>query len=158
MSGRDQCEALAMHPFAIGAGMRIGELMALANEGTMAIIQDSSQLGYVMIRARTVVDLHADHIGRQVLLAVVPGQPEQHVVLGVLRGGDQPVAVHASEQVSLEADGKRFVVHAKQQLVLRCGKASITLTKAGKVLIDGTYVLSRSTGANRVKGASVQLN
>ena len=55
-------------------------------------------------------------------------------------------------------DGQRLIVSAKEQLVLRCGKASITLTKAGKVLVEGTYLLSRSTGVNRVKGGSVQLN
>jgi hypothetical protein len=42
--------------------------------------------------------------------------------------------------------------------VLRCGKASITLTSAGKVLIRGTYVLSRSSGVNKIKGGSIQLN
>ena len=51
-----------------------------------------------------------------------------------------------------------MIVSAKEQLVLRCGKASITLTKAGKVLIEGSYVSSRSTGVNRVKGGSIQLN
>lgn len=51
-----------------------------------------------------------------------------------------------------------MIVSAKEQLVLRCGKASITLTKAGKVLIKGSYVLSRSSGVNRIKGGSVQLN
>jgi hypothetical protein len=52
----------------------------------------------------------------------------------------------------------RMVVSAKEQMVLQCGKASITLTKAGKVLIQGSYVSSRSTGVNRVKGGSVHLN
>ena len=47
---------------------------------------------------------------------------------------------------------------AKKQLVLRCGQASITLTEAGKVLIQGSYVSSRSSGINRVKGGSVQIN
>jgi uncharacterized protein (DUF2345 family) len=61
-------------------------------------------------------------------------------------------------QVEVDSDGQRLIVSAKEQIVLRCGKASITLTKAGKVLIDGTYVLSRSSGANRIKGGSVQLN
>ncbi len=61
-------------------------------------------------------------------------------------------------QVEVDADGQRLVVSAQEQLVLRCGKASITLTKAGKVLIQGAYVLSRSTGVNRIKGGSVQLN
>ena len=49
-------------------------------------------------------------------------------------------------------------IGALDQLVLRCGKASITLTKAGKVLIQGTYLSSRSSGVNRIKGGSVQLN
>ena len=51
-----------------------------------------------------------------------------------------------------------MLITAKDRLVLRCGKASITLTRAGKVLIEGAYVLSRSTGVNRVKGGTVQLN
>jgi hypothetical protein len=78
--------------------------------------------------------------------------------MGVLResagwpSGDKP------ETVEVDKDGERLVVSAKEQLVLRCGKASVTLTKAGKVLIQGSYVLSRSSGVNRIKGASVQLN
>ena len=36
--------------------------------------------------------------------------------------------------------------------------SGITLTRAGKVLITGGYVSSRSKGVNRVKGASVQIN
>ena len=55
-------------------------------------------------------------------------------------------------------DGERLVVAAKEQLVLRCGKAKITLTQAGKVLIEGTYVSTRATGVNRVKGGVVQIN
>jgi hypothetical protein len=51
-----------------------------------------------------------------------------------------------------------MIVSAKEELVLRCGKASITLTKAGKVMIKGSYLLSRSSGVNRIKGGSVQLN
>jgi len=50
------------------------------------------------------------------------------------------------------------VFDAKKEIVLRCGKASITLTKAGKVMIKGTYVVSRSSGANKIKGASIALN
>jgi hypothetical protein len=60
--------------------------------------------------------------------------------------------------VEVDTDGERLLVTAKEQLVLRCGKATITLTKAGKVLIQGTYVSSRSSGVNRIKGGSVQLN
>jgi hypothetical protein len=60
--------------------------------------------------------------------------------------------------VEARVDGHRVVLDAEQEIVLRCGKASITLTRAGKVLIRGAYLLSRSSGVNRIKGGSVQIN
>jgi len=55
----------------------------------------------------------------------------------------------------VRVDGERVVFDAKKEIVLRCGKASITLTRAGKVLIRGAYLLNRSSGVNRIKGGSV---
>ena len=55
-------------------------------------------------------------------------------------------------------DGKRVVFEAKEEIVFKCGDASITLTKAGKILIRGKYLLNRSTGVNRIMGGSVQVN
>jgi hypothetical protein len=60
--------------------------------------------------------------------------------------------------MKIEVDGERIVFRADRELVLRCGEASITLTRAGKVIIRGTYLLSRSSGVNRIKGGSVQIN
>jgi hypothetical protein len=85
------------------------------------------------------------------------GEPMRPIVLGCIRG-DGTALSEQPGQVEVDADGERLLVSAKQQLVLRCGKASITLTKTGKVLIQGAYVSSRSTGVNRIKGGSVQLN
>jgi hypothetical protein len=105
-----------------------------------------------------VVDLHGVHIGKAVTLMFVHGDPTRPIVTGVLReGADWPLD-EKPDRVEVDADGQRLIVSAKEQLVLRCGKSSITLTKAGKVLIEGSYVLSKSTGVNRVKGGSVQLN
>ena len=39
-----------------------------------------------------------------------------------------------------------------------CGKASLLMTKEGKVVIYGTYISSRSTGVHRIKGGSVEIN
>jgi hypothetical protein len=58
----------------------------------------------------------------------------------------------------IEVEGKRVVLSAADEIVLRCGKSSITLTRAGKVVIRGAYLLSRASGVNRIKGASVQIN
>ena len=80
------------------------------------------------------------------------------IIMGVLHEGDGWPLEHRLDQVEVDVDGARMIVSAKEQLVLRCGKASITLTKAGKVLIKGSYLLSRSSGVNSIKGGSVQLN
>ncbi len=135
----------------------IGELLAIADDGKSPLVIYPGQPGTAALRARTVLDLHGAHIGQSVVLAFEGGDATRPIVMGILRQTDnQPL--EASGNVQVEADGLRRVVSAKEQLVLQCGKASITLTKAGKVLIAGSYVLSRSTGVNRVKGGSVQLN
>ncbi len=68
------------------------------------------------------------------------------------------LALQADKPGEVSVDGKVVSFKAKDQIVLRCGKSSITLTKAGKVVIRGAYLLSRSSGANRIRGGSVQIN
>lgn len=60
--------------------------------------------------------------------------------------------------VAVADDVERLVLSASKEVVLKCGAASITLTQAGKVLIRGADVVSRSSGSNRIKGASVEIN
>ena len=57
-----------------------------------------------------------------------------------------------------KADDEKLILTAEKEIVLRCGLASITLTRAGKVILRGAYLLSRSSGVNRIKGGSVQIN
>jgi len=135
----------------------IGELIAITDDGYTPLVLYPGQPGSAALRARSVLDLHGTHIGKSVVLSFENGDAARPIVMGVLReAGDRPL--EASGQVQIDADGERMVVSAKEQMVLQCGKASITLTKAGKVLIQGSYVSSRSTGVNRIKGGSVQLN
>jgi Domain of unknown function (DUF6484) len=98
-------------------------------------------------------------VGRDVVLTFEDGDPEQPIVVGCLPKKDAswPLTEQLG-RVDVDVDGERMVVTAKEQLVLRCGAASITLTKAGKILIQGAYVSSHSSGVNRVKGGSVQIN
>lgn len=135
----------------------VGEIVALTGNGLAPLVMYPGQPGTAALAARTVLDLHGAHVGRQVVLSFDGGDSSRPIVMGVLReAGDS--TLDAPGQVQVDADGERLVVDAKQELVLRCGKASITLTREGKVLVQGTYVSSRSTGVNRVKGGSVQLN
>lgn len=137
-------------------GVLVGELLALADGGTTPLVRFAGQTAAV--RARTTVDLHGPHIGQPVVLMFEGGDAGRPIVIGVVRQAAGWPLAEPPAQVDVDADGQRLVVSAKEQMVLRCGKASITLTKSGKVLIEGSYVLSRSTGVNRVKGGSVQLN
>jgi hypothetical protein len=57
-----------------------------------------------------------------------------------------------------EVDGKRVCIEGKDEVVLRCGEASITLRRNGKIVLRGAYLESHSTGTNRIKGGSVQIN
>ena len=139
------------------SGPVIGELLAIAGDSTAPLVRFSGQPTPDAVAARSTIDLQGAHVGGQVVLVFEGNDAARPIVVGVLRDPSRNGAVDAGV-VEVQADGERLLVQAKEQLVLRCGKASITLTKAGKVLIEGGYVLSRSTGVNRIKGGSVQLN
>ncbi|KFA90556.1 DUF6484 domain-containing protein [Archangium violaceum] len=62
------------------------------------------------------------------------------------------------EQVEARVDGKRVVIEGQDEIVLSCGKASITLRRNGKVIIKGVQLESSAAGVNRIKGGSVQIN
>ena len=140
------------------SGVRIGVLVGLKDDGRTPLVVFPGQHGSAAVPARATLDLHGAHIGREVVLMFEDGDAQQPIILGCLPQKDGWPAPDRPGQVEVDADGERLLVTAKEQLVLRCGKATITLTKAGKVLIQGTYVSSRSSGVNRIKGGSVQIN
>jgi hypothetical protein len=128
----------------------VGRLVRCGPSGTLVDFADNP-FG-CPVTARTTTTLDPSAIGGEVVLVFEAGDPARPIVVGVVRPVDAPPSVPA------EVDGERVLITADREIVLRCGEASITLTRAGKVLIRGTYVLSRSSGANRIKGAVVEIN
>jgi hypothetical protein len=165
MSARDlaeetaaRCEAhsdLAPLTAEAGASVCIAELVAVVGGDSLAIVRREGAEAGRFQRARVAVNLGPQHVGQSVVLAFERGDPELPIVVGVLRSA---LSMRLPDAFQVDADGERLVVTARDELVLRCGKASITLTRAGKVMVQGTCVSSRSSGVNRIKGASVDIN
>jgi hypothetical protein len=117
------------------------------------------------VEARSCVTLSADRIGQDVLMLFAFGDIDQPVIVGLLQGdrascsSTRRSAAGASLlHIDVDADGERIVITARNEIVLRCGQARLTLTREGKVLLTGTYVSSRSSGVNRIKGGVVEIN
>ncbi len=105
------------------------------------------------LTARSTTPLRESDRGREVALMFEDGDPSRPIIVGLMEASDID-----SHPIAVTRDDERLVFRADREIVLQCGKASITLTRAGKVVIRGTYLLSRSSGVNLVKGGIVHLN
>ncbi|WP_437833845.1 DUF6484 domain-containing protein [Sorangium sp. So ce1153] len=133
-------------------GVVIGELAALGEEGGARVVFPGGPAAGAA--ARVMAALSAEDVGREVALLFEGGDPGRPVVMGRLHAPRDT----AQRRPEAHADGERLELTADKEIVLRCGKASITLTRAGKILIRGEYLLVRSSGVNRIQGGSVQIN
>ena len=131
----------------------LGILDGFDGEGRPLVDFPGNQAG-APIAALSTAPYGAEAIGRQVALLFAEGDGARPLIVGLVRptGDASPPARVAA------LDGERLVLKAEQEIVLECGRASITLTRAGKVLIRGAYLSSRSSGVHRIKGASVDIN
>jgi len=139
-------------------GVLTGTLVGFKDDGSIPLVFYAGQPGPGALAASSVVDLRGAHVGKPVALMFESGDPRRPMIMGLLRTPQAWPSDSRPDTVEVDADGQQVVVTAKEQLVLRCGKASITLTKPGKVLVHGVYVSNRASGVLRLKGGSVQIN
>jgi len=149
-------------------GVRVGTIVKVDENGQALVDFPGNTETAVAARlasAFTIKKLKRAIATRQeVLLAFENNDPGLPIVLDSLcndanqQTGSEAIALQTEDLDEIFVDGRRVTFDAKEEIVLRCGKASITLTRAGKVLIRGAYLLSRSSGVNRIKGGSVQIN
>jgi hypothetical protein len=152
----------------------IGTVVELDGEGRVLVDYHGNPLAEPLVAVST-LGITKKHIDRQVALLFANGNPQQPVIMGLIHNPLQemldafevtPSQPDSSDDERADAavvddvmiDGKRIVLEGREEIVLKCGEASITLTKAGKILIRGKYLLNRSTGVNRIMGGSVQVN
>jgi hypothetical protein len=129
-------------------GVAVCKLVAL--DGGAALVQPPWRAD--PLAARAMAPLGATDVGRDVAVLFEGGDPGRPVVMGLM------YAPLSERTPGVTSDGDRLELTAEKEIVLRCGQASITLTRAGKILIRGAYLLARSSGMNRIQGGSVQIN
>jgi hypothetical protein len=132
----------------------VGKLIEIDQSGAPEVDYPGNDLG--ALKARTVVCLSKSHIGGEVVLMFEDADPTRPLIMGVIQASCEPSP--AAKSIQARVDGEVLSLTAESEIVLQCGKASITLTRDGKIQIRGTYVLSRSSGVNRILGGSIELN
>lgn len=90
----------------------------------------------------------ATDIGASVCLAFDRGDAFRPIVLGRI----------TTRLVPPELPDTGTHITDTREIVLQCGKASISLKADGTVAIRGTNVASRATHTNRIRGGNVQIN
>jgi hypothetical protein len=125
-------------------------ISAMRDGVPMVSIADTAPVAALVLSHLSAEQVAAAHrAGTPVLVVGLAGDALQPVIIGIFGAGAPPSAT---------VDGRRVELTGQDEVVLTCGKASITLTKAGKVIIKGTYVSTASTGVQRITGGSVQIN
>ena len=158
---------------ATGAQVKVGWLAPESKAGGLVVDFAGNAAG--PLAARTLATLDEPAIRQalasrqQVVLLFENGDLRLPIVVGLLAPdpgaallGDllrSPVAVQPPvKPTEARVDGKRVVLEGAEEVVLRCGDASITLRRDGKLVLRGAYIETTAKGLNRIRGGSVKIN
>lgn len=130
----------------------LGRIVMMGESGETLVDFPGNTSGQLVL-ARSLVLITPTDAGSEVALTFEDGDAAKPIIAGLLQASQPTPAPR-----ELKLDDESLRLSARKEVVIQCGKASITLTSAGKVLIRGAYLLSRSSGVNRIKGGSVQIN
>ena len=138
-------------------GVIIGRLVEITDPSQVLVSYPGAPED-IPVPAVNTAKIAAEDAGRQVALSFIGGNAAQPVILGLVQNPDTRAERMASGSLDVQVDGETLTLTADREIVLRCGKSSVTLTRAGKIILKGEYLSSHSKGVNRIKGGSVQVN
>lgn len=144
----------------VPAGATLGWIVRVDDEGIWVDTEEnrSGPLLSLSVVSISRTDLEAaitDGCDAVLLFVVATGQP---VLLGLRQPLPALEAELPTEGLAAAVDGKRVLLEGQDEVVLRCGKASLTMRRNGRIVIRGVQVESRATGRNRIKGGAVLIN
>jgi len=156
-------------------GARVGWIAGYEAERGILVDFEGNQRGPLPARSTVSLDARAVQASaaarQQVVLLFEAGDPSQPLLVGLVQSVsstpllDELLASPLPEPepepslpVEARVDGQRVVLEGQDEILLRCGKASITLQRNGQVVIRGARVETTAAGVHRIKGGSVQIN
>ncbi len=149
-------------------GVRVGKIVNVDESGQAFVDFPGNTQGPVAARFTNSINLkmlrYAASANQNVLLVFENNDPRRPIIIDTLYSVLDELTEHSTIALQTEKpedvtiDGERVTLDAKDEVVLRCGKASIILRSDGKVVIKGTNLLSRSQGTNKIKGGAVHIN
>jgi hypothetical protein len=146
-------------------GLRLGRIVAVNTQRRVMVDLDGvsgSMLARLAIPADTGRLRRAIRNRQVAVLAFENGDLAFPIVIGLVTGAaNKPVeelSALPAGMIQADVDGRRVRLRAADEIVLECGKASVTLRRNGKVVIRGTHVETNSEGTNRIKGGQVRVN
>ena len=130
------------------------------------ILVELSGSGEIVL-AQSIVEMSEAELGRSVqarrpvLVGFEDGDHARPVILGVLASlpaasKPEPSPKNRPDAPTISED--MVIVRGRESIELRCGASSITLYKDGKIVLRGTYVISRASKENRIAGGSIHFN
>ena len=132
---------------ASATGMMIGKIARIDDSGRFYVDYPGNSSGPAVARITASVQKvllgKSDPVGREVLLTFVNNDFQHPVIVDAMYSVLDDIMEHSNGDVSLDTkklkevvmEGTRVVFNAREEIELKCGKTSITLTKSGKVLI-----------------------
>jgi hypothetical protein len=156
-----------------GAKVKVGHLAPDSKPGALLVDFEGNAAGPLLARSVVALDqaaiAEALAFRRSVVLLFDNEDPRLPIIVGLLASDPgaallgallQAPATPAAPAKPVEArvDGKRVVLEGDQEVVLRCGDASITLRRDGKLILRGAYIETTAKGLNRIRGGSVKIN
>jgi hypothetical protein len=135
-------------------GYVVGWITALGEDGLIRV--EAPSLGDLPLMARSMCPMTVEQVGAQCILSFELGDPRRPLVMGLLQ--DPVIVLGTQGTTAVIQDAESVRVYATQEIHLHCGKATLRMTRDGRIELRGTTVVSHASGLNRIRGGVVKLN
>lgn len=147
----------------------VGWVAGATNEGLLLVDFPGNRRG--PLAARTSLSLDTETRQRAVtqrqeaILLFERGNPARPLLVGLLQPPTETPLTDAlltepipERPTEARVDGQRVVIEGRDEVVLRCGKATLTLRRDGQVILRGVNIRTDAEEVQRIRGGTVQIN